>query len=222
MSKYLKLFIAIVFLNFAIPAFAEVPRVINYQGRLTDASGDVINGTKAVTFRIYDVKTGGNALWAEDHSITAQKGIFSVLLGSVTPLDIAFDKQYYIEIVVDGVELAPRMAIAASAYAINAAHAETVSNVDGIAKAWVNFDKNGIIKSSKNTANVVKVGLGQYTITWQNSFSDSDYCVITTGSSTRVVGVVNTTQSTVELVVTTANNGTLAEPTRVYVMAFDN
>lgn len=135
--KKIKFLILTILMALAIPAFAEVPRVINYQGRLTDADGVAINGSKPVTFRIYDVETAGNALWAEDHTIIAQKGVFSVLLGSVTPLDINFDKQYYIEIVVDGVELSPRMAIASSAYSLNSDRTTVLNESDMISNSEI-------------------------------------------------------------------------------------
>ena len=40
-----------------------VPTLINYQGRLTDASGAGLSGTKTIEFNIYDDATGGNLVW---------------------------------------------------------------------------------------------------------------------------------------------------------------
>lgn len=102
-------------------SFAEVPRLINYQGYITDADGVPANGTKQVVFRMYENETGGVPLWSEEHTIVAQNGVFTVLLGSMpgSSLDnVPFDKQYYLEIVVDGVQLNSRLALASAAYAI--------------------------------------------------------------------------------------------------------
>lgn len=128
MSKKCKLIFIMFFLFFSSfvfrPSFfvyAEVPHLINYQGRLTDTGGVPLNGAYAITFRIYDAETAGNLLWEEAQTgIVVNKGIFSVLLGSVTSLNIAFDKQYFLEIKVGNEVMTPRQRIASAAYAITA------------------------------------------------------------------------------------------------------
>ena len=113
--------------------YAAVPHLINYQGRLTDSSGTPLNGAYSLTFRIYDAETAGNLLWQETHSgVVIQKGIFGILLGSVTNLDLPFDKSYFLEIKVGNEVMSPRQRITSSAYAIRAETAEdanTIANV---------------------------------------------------------------------------------------------
>ncbi|MBS3052816.1 MAG: hypothetical protein J4428_05605, partial [Candidatus Aenigmarchaeota archaeon] len=46
-------------------ALAAIPSVINYQGKLTDASDNPLTGSYNFVFKIYDVSTGGTALWSE-------------------------------------------------------------------------------------------------------------------------------------------------------------
>ncbi len=41
---------------------AQVPMLLNYQGRLTDPSGNPKNGTFSMSFAGYDAETGGNQL----------------------------------------------------------------------------------------------------------------------------------------------------------------
>jgi len=105
-------------------SYAAVPHLINYQGKLTDSSGTALNGSYNITFRIYDAETAGNLLWQEQYTgVVIQKGIFSVLLGSITALDLAFDKQYYLAIQVGSdPEMSPRQRITSAAYAIRAEH----------------------------------------------------------------------------------------------------
>ncbi len=43
-------------------ALAQVPMLLNYQGRLTDPSGNPKNGTFTMQFAMYDAETGGNQL----------------------------------------------------------------------------------------------------------------------------------------------------------------
>jgi hypothetical protein len=92
MKKASILFAAVVVaLVLTAPALADVPNLLNYQGRLTDPSGNPKNGTFTMQFAVYDAVSGGNQLptgspWSETQSVTATNGIFNVLLGSVTPL----------------------------------------------------------------------------------------------------------------------------------------
>jgi hypothetical protein len=103
-------------------SYAEIPHLINYQGRLTDSQGNPITGTRAVTFKIYDVESGGSALWSETYSNLAfDKGIFNVMLGGVTTLNLAFDRQYWLSIQVgNDPEMTPRIRLASVGYAFTA------------------------------------------------------------------------------------------------------
>jgi len=77
-------------------AHATIPRYINYQGKLTDANDDPVNDSVNITIKIYDVESGGTALWSETQSVNVTRGIFSMLLGSTTSLDtLNFDKSYW-------------------------------------------------------------------------------------------------------------------------------
>ena len=102
---------------------AEVPGTMSYQGMLTDSTGAVVgDGTYTLTVSIYDTETGGNALWEETHeAVAVMNGVFSVMLGSVNPLDIAFDRQYWLGMCVDGgVEMIPRAQLTSVAYSLSA------------------------------------------------------------------------------------------------------
>ena len=129
----------IMFAALSCAAFAEVPKLINYQGYITDDDGVPVNGTKTVIFRLYDVAAGGTPLWSETHTVTAQNGVFNVLLGSMpgSELDgLAFDQQYYVEIVVDGTQLNPRMALASAAYAIRSGASDDAGIPSGVITMW--------------------------------------------------------------------------------------
>jgi len=113
---------------------------ISYQGRLLDAlSGQPKpDGLYTLAFRIYGVESGGTALWTESKSVTVNKGLFSTLLGDVTPLELAtFNGQaLFLGITVGSdPEAAPRQRLAHVAYAIFAANADTLDGKDGGAYA---------------------------------------------------------------------------------------
>jgi hypothetical protein len=110
--------ILIVCLGGALSAHAAVPRTLTYQGYLLSGSGQPVSGPVEVTFKLYDAASGGSALWAETHaSVLVSNGLFTVTLGSVTPLSLPFDQPYYLGITVGGgSEIAPRRPLTSAAY----------------------------------------------------------------------------------------------------------
>ncbi len=105
----------------AAPGYTRVPQLLNYQGVLTDAGGAVVSdGSYNLTFRIYDVATGGAALWSETQPVQVTKGVFNAQLGVVSTLDLPFDQGYWLGISVEGeTELTPRVRFSSSAYSLN-------------------------------------------------------------------------------------------------------
>jgi hypothetical protein len=99
---------------------------MNYQGKLTDGvTGGPLPGMHNMTFRIYDNAAGGTMLWSESMVVVADSsGVVGATLGSITPIDIAFDAPRWLEIRVDGETLSPRTELVTSPYAFNAANCE--------------------------------------------------------------------------------------------------
>ncbi|NOT34181.1 MAG: hypothetical protein HOP12_08445 [Candidatus Eisenbacteria bacterium] len=105
----------------AAPAWPAAPATLSYQGVLTDAAGALVpNGPHAIEFRLYAAESGGAPLWSENHSsVVVELGGFAVVLGSSTPLALAFDAPYWLGVSVDGgAELTPRTVLTASPYAL--------------------------------------------------------------------------------------------------------
>lgn len=111
-----------------LTASAEIPHLINYQGKLTETDGSPITATKQITFRIYDVLSGGTPLWEETQSITINKGVFNTMLGSTVDLNLPFNQPYYLEIKVDNEVMTPRQRIASAGYAFRAEEADYAFN----------------------------------------------------------------------------------------------
>ena len=97
---------------------ATVPLVMNYQGTLRDIEGNLLSGTYAMTFRIYDAVDDpvANALWTEAHTdVVVRDGLFNVMLGDITAISpTLFDSpNRFIGVQVAGTEeLAPRQRFA--------------------------------------------------------------------------------------------------------------
>src|SRR3972149_9341203 len=68
----------------AVPLGADVPRSINYQGKLSDSTGACYSGTVSLRLRFYTTDSGGTALFDEtQNSVVVSQGLFNVLIGSV-------------------------------------------------------------------------------------------------------------------------------------------
>lgn len=96
----------------------SVPKYMSYQGELTDSSNNPVTATVSVEFKLYNALSGGSELWSETQSVSVTNGFFSVQLGSVTPLTLDFDQQYFLSLNVasDG-EMSPRQPINSVGYA---------------------------------------------------------------------------------------------------------
>ena len=77
--------IAVPILAFSLAYSAEMPRLMSYQGLLTDAEGTpVSNGFYDLTFRLHDAPEGGEQLWQEDHTeVEVENGVFELMLGAL-------------------------------------------------------------------------------------------------------------------------------------------
>ncbi|MEW6556839.1 MAG: hypothetical protein AB1349_05725 [Elusimicrobiota bacterium] len=121
MRNFLSVFICV--FHLCNLCFAEIPKVLNYQGRLTDTQGNPLSGSYTIQFTIYDTPTAGNTIWGpETHtSVSVANGLFDVTIGSFSALNIPFDKSYWLGVKVGSdAEMTPRQRLAASGYAINA------------------------------------------------------------------------------------------------------
>jgi hypothetical protein len=100
----------------------DIPKQINYQGIIKNTSGqNVSDGNYQLTFRIYNEPTGGTPLWSEIQTMAVSNGIFSALLGSVTPLAVSFDQIRFLGITVNTeAELVPRTLLTPSPYSFMA------------------------------------------------------------------------------------------------------
>jgi hypothetical protein len=111
-----------------------VPQMMSYQGKLTDTLGvPVPDETYRVTFRLYTEPAGGSPFWSEDQTVTTRGGLFSTLLGSVTPIATLPDAgTLYMGMEVrTGGELSPRLRLLSAAYAYLAARAANSDQLQG-------------------------------------------------------------------------------------------
>lgn len=126
----------------ATTAMAQVPRTMNYQGRIVDGAAPV-NGTRTMTLRLYTTATGGSAIFSETQSVEFKEGMFTVGIGNGTPggipASVAFDRQYWMGVTIsdfnNNEELAPRFILRSSPYSLRTAIADSAVIADSAAIA---------------------------------------------------------------------------------------
>lgn len=108
---------------------ADVPGMINYQGKLTTPKGGLVNDTVQMTFSVYPDTLGSPAEWTETQmEIVVKDGMFSVLLGGVNPIHAAlFDgsvKFLGVQVESDP-EMRPLKAMVTTGYAFRSQEADS-------------------------------------------------------------------------------------------------
>ena len=110
---------------------AEIPQLIHYQGWLNDSDGQPLNETVSILFKIYDSEAGDTELWTETHSVTVNDGLFSILLGSVTPIPHSLfneDERYLALKIGEDSEMTPRTRLVSVGYSFRSHDSD---NLDG-------------------------------------------------------------------------------------------
>lgn len=137
-------------------AVTTVPAKMNFQGRLTNSSGNIMaNGTYNMKLRLYTVSSGGSSVWSEDRlvsgstGVTVTNGLFSIRMGDVTtiPASLFASGNLYLEIELPTPATAtssspvwtegamtPRNVVATSAYSFNS---ETLDGLDSSSFAQI-------------------------------------------------------------------------------------
>lgn len=114
-------------------AHADVPVLLQHQGRLLDAADTPVDGTVDLTFSIFEVPVAGAPLWSESHpGVSVSGGLFNTTLGSIVPLtaDLLVPSsnglppatiERYLEVQVAGdPPLSPRVRLISAPYAVAA------------------------------------------------------------------------------------------------------
>jgi len=93
-----------------------------------------------------------------------EKGVFSVLLGSVTSLSLGFDEPYYLEIKVGNEVMSPRQRIASVGYAFRAKEADSAIRVEEAKVKATSTDSSPGYLDSKIDSSVLGITNNQLTV----------------------------------------------------------
>jgi hypothetical protein len=153
-------------------AHAAFNKQINYQGKLTNASNvTVADGVYHMTFKLYTTATSSSPLWTEVRSAavgdraTVTNGLFSVLLGSSTPLtDVDFNQTLFLGVEVGGSggaaswdgEMTPRKMLGAVPAAFEADRLDGVSS-----EQFFRNDITNATSTATTSLSVIQYGSGK-------------------------------------------------------------
>jgi hypothetical protein len=134
MKKLFLVTLIIVLTLVASPCWSGIPHLINYQGMLTQSDGKtpVTDGNYNLTFKIYGSAAGTDSLWREyNPNVPVTNGLFNVILGSITTLNLAFNTDYWLGVKVGtDPEFSPRIRLTSVGYAYRAQKADTSDNAN--------------------------------------------------------------------------------------------
>jgi hypothetical protein len=155
---------------------AQVPQLINYQGKLTASSGAPLTDTLQMVFSIYSDEGGTDLLWTETQpTVEVLKGVFNVLLGSVNPISYSvFDgSTRYLGVKVGGdPEITPRKPMVSVAYAYRAGSGQI--NCHDCDSIFVNVAGPDSVYSTSGTAFLGKAsGSSAFTMEGIEGYADN-------------------------------------------------
>ena len=156
--------IMVIVLVMAVPVFSEVPHLINYQGTITGVEGP-LTGLYTITFRIYPDSLGMDVLWEEGHvDVNIVDGLLFAILGRYTPIPetLFSNAERWMGITVeDDPEIAPRMRITATPWALRASVADSALVVSGSSSMSLPFSgqytTSGVVFSIHNDGDGIAV-----------------------------------------------------------------
>ena len=100
-------------------ATAMLPEAIRYQGYLTGPDGSPLNNPANISFRLYNVPSGGVPLWFDTQLVAVENGLFTVELGTGAPFQTGlFATPLWLGVTVGSdPEMAPRQPLSSTGYA---------------------------------------------------------------------------------------------------------
>ncbi len=132
----------------------SAPALINYQGKLTDAAGNPITGTRDLKFELFTTLTGGTAVWTEMQTgVAIANGIFNVIMGKLTPIaNLPDGPDCYLQVTVGTTVTTPRVRLVSAPYSLKAADADKVDGQDAAAFAPVGHTHTGYEQTANKDA----------------------------------------------------------------------
>ena len=160
---------SVLILMLALSSMAQAPDSFVYQGRLTDASGNPITTTTAVTFRLYTAITGGSLIhsWNSVSVSPDANGVFTAELINMDRNDFVNGNKLYMQLEIGGETLSPRQLLTSVPYAYSAEYAQNLPNNSVTSANIVNnsitsadiLNEAGFSRSNSSPVSVANTGI---------------------------------------------------------------
>ncbi len=142
---------------------AYVPEIINYQARLIDSDGKPLTTSIDITFDIFESEVGGTPVWTETHNLTPEEGYVNSYLGTINPLSLPFDKQYWLMVTINGETHYDRTPLTSSPHALfsrDAFHADSADLAMDVQDGIITIEKiaDKAINATKMNAEGIQEG----------------------------------------------------------------
>jgi hypothetical protein len=129
----------------------NMPNKINVEGKITNSTGSNLNDTYSMTFSLYDDYSAGTKVWWETQgTVDVNEGIFSAILGSVTALNLTWSEPYYLEVLVAGETMSPRINVSSAPYSKSSDRAFNLSCTDCVDEVQIDTTGEFIIDGGLN------------------------------------------------------------------------
>ena len=131
MKRYRQIGMLLPAIWLAALAFAEVPTLMNYQGRLLDPGGQPVNDTVDVSVGIYTNLAGGAAVYTEAVGpVVVANGIYTFQFGGdgAAAKAALLGGSCWLEVSIDGDALAPRQQLISTPFAIRSSEVDFVGS----------------------------------------------------------------------------------------------
>ena len=165
-------------------ASAAFNNEINYQGKLSNSLNAIVtDGNYNIRFKLYTTQTGGAPIWTEtlcntsdcagtgagtDNRVSITNGLFSVMLGSTSPLTgVDFNQTLYLGVEIGGSgavaswdgEMSPRKVLGAVPAAFIAENANALSGLNS--SQFLRSDATNSTSTSSTFLSIVQNGAGK-------------------------------------------------------------
>jgi hypothetical protein len=160
---------------------AQPPALINYQGRLLNGT-NLVNGNVGLSLRLFNVTSGGTALYEDSNTVAVVDGSYATFLGDNTTagslVGALTNPAVFVEVAVNGVALSPRERVGSVAYSMATRGLLLGPNGNVVMLPNVN--------DISNAANYAVIGGGR-----TNVIGDAQYAVISGGRSNTIGDLSN-------------------------------
>jgi hypothetical protein len=114
----------------ASTTYAQIPQIIAYQGHVSIGDSSITSASLPISLTLYGSESGSDQVWNTQTNVQANKGYYTVLMDFSRNWqngEKPFNKQYWLEVLVNGQRMIPRTPFTSTPYSFNSRKADTAA-----------------------------------------------------------------------------------------------